>query len=438
MTDPGKTITEDAPAAMRCAGRRVAVAAAAFTLFMSTQFFACTETHEPLDWRTAVRGGLESPDTLISDTLIVESAQGPANVSTGISPYLLTGRIVRSGQEITADLFLRWDVTDLTAAVERVNLVMHLAAVDLPDTMATRIFPVEMYAVESAWSEDSLFIDDLPTVGTLAIAASQVDVSALAGDSVVTLGSVFSSPAGSDFAQLVEAWRSGTRENFGVMVRAAIEAPEGVLRFFSAEGLPSGFSTLESPLLFVETVDDSLLNIEADDDAFVIRPLTGPAAELPDSLTLVSAGYIHRTALRFDVTPLLGADGDPRLDIAIVQGLLRLHVAAAEPWSLDADQSFLVSVYPAAVDWSQLDPVRTAVLGDRLAQVTVSGDDEFVEIGIAPFLQGLIEGGSSSLVLLAGTELLEAKYVLFKDLQAEAGRPEVTLTYARLGGRLDE
>ena len=427
------------PGTRGAAGRLPALGA----ILIAGLLFGCSESHEPLDWREAVRGGLEAADSLVSDTMVVQTAHGRPEVSTGLSPYILTGSATRADREIRAELFMRWDVSGLPSGeVTDAHLEMYLAGVDFPDPVEAGDFHLLMHEVLGDWTEDSLVASNRPAPdSSVVIVTATVDSSGLAaGSNVLLLTNLFGGEDNGPFLELIAGWRDDEDENPGVMVRAGTAGPEGILRFFSAEGLPSGYSTpFLTPLLVVE-VGDTTLSFEAIDDAFVVRPLDGAgvpgAVAIPDSLLLVSAGYTHRVALRFDLTALLGSSGDADLDLAVVRGVLRLHLEPGQPWSLPAGETLALAAYDAAIDWEAADPIASIELGEKIAGATVSGDEETVEIGIAPYLQKLVEGSGQALVLLANTEILEAQSVLFKDVQAETGRPEVEMSFVSLGGRL--
>ncbi|MBP6875416.1 MAG: DNRLRE domain-containing protein [Candidatus Eisenbacteria bacterium] len=405
-------------------------------LLSIASLLGCGESHEALDWNESVRAGLADPDTLISDSLVVQSADGPVEVSTGLSPYLLAGTTTRGGQELRAETYLRWDVSSVPqGTVTEASLTLYLQQVDLPGSGGGE-FSLAMHEVTGAWGEDSLTAGNRPPTDAATIASAIVDTLGIqGGDSVIVLTDVFDAPGNEDFRRLIESWVTDSGTNRGVVIDAAAGSAEGLLRFFSAEGLPAGFGTpFLTPLLVVETAD-TLLSFEAIQDAFLVTPMGGPPA-IPDSLLLVSAGYAHRAAFRLDLEQLLGPSSTADPNLAVIRAVLRLRLEPGQAWSLPAGQSFSLHAYEARIDWSAADPVASAEVIERISTVTAHGGDPEIAIPIGTLMQDLVEGLDRDLLVLANTEVQEAKSVLLRGALAREGRPRVEVEFVRLGGRL--
>jgi len=405
---------------------------------------ACSETHQPLDWREAVRGGTEGLDTLATAALVVETGSAGARATTGLSTYLLAGRLDRLGSPIEVRAFLQWDVSGLPeGTVEDAHLEMHLRDVQPSGLPQATEYPLELRRVTSAWSEDSLALGTPPEVEGAALATAEVDTANVGVTDGVALKRLFDEPDDERFVDLVRAWESGSTPNHGVAVVPAPGAPPGIPRFWSAEGLPSSVTApFNSPLLVVSLTDgsaDTTVSIEPTEDAFVAGLADGGGLALPDSLLLVSAGYVQRTALRFDPAPLLAqAQVDSLSGLLVVKGVLHLALVAGMDGSLPEGETLPLLAYAAdSLDWGALDSIPAASLVERVALVTLTGGEASVEIPIASFLQRMVEGGPRNLVLLANTEILEAGSALFKGSAAQAGAPRVEVIFARTSGRLD-
>ncbi|MCK4414335.1 MAG: DNRLRE domain-containing protein [Candidatus Eisenbacteria sp.] len=422
-------------------GRLAPIRSLGLFLMVLCLVLSCTESHEPLDWREAVRGGLGQLDTLVSDSLVVGASHGEVPVITGFSPYLLTGRITRDGEEIRSELYLRWDVSELPEGnVERVHLEFYLDRVDAAGA-GSGDFQLRMYPVTSTWSEDSLTLETQPVVNTAtALATAEFDTAGLgAGEGPLHLRPLFESESGAALNELIEDWRDDAESNFGVMIRAGASSSEGILRFFSAEGYPASFTEPHlTPRLAIEMADTTVY-FQAIDDVFLGRTLSGELT-IADSLLLVSTGYVRRSALRFDLSALRGSTpaGEPILDRAVVRGVLHLALEPEQSWSLAADDNLTLFAYEADVDWESGDPLGSAVLIDFVGEAGVAGDDAGVEIRIVEYLQRALEGSGTSLVILSTNETTTLGSILLRGPEASAGKPIVTIVTADLVGRLGD
>jgi hypothetical protein len=417
------------------------VAGGLLLILAAALLLCCTESHEPLDWRESIRGGLGPLDTLAADSLIVAAAHGEVPVITGFSPYLLAGRVAREGQTIRSDLYLRWDVSDLPDGnVERAHLEFYLDRVDGAGGGGGD-FQLRMYPVTSAWSEDSLTLEVQPSVNTAsALAVAEFDTSGLAGgEGPLLLRPLFESESGAALNELVEDWRDDAESNHGVMIKAGEASAEGMLRLFSAEGWPASFTDAHlTPRLAIEMADTTLY-FQAGNDAFLAWSEDGEPA-VADSLLLVNTGYVRRSALRFDLAPLRGATpaGAPVLDRAVVRGVLRLTLEPGRDWSLAADDTLTLYAYEAEVDWAGADPLGSVDLIDFVGRAQVTGADETVELRIVEYLQRALEGAGTSLVVLSTNETTSFGSCLFRGPTAATGKPGVTIVSAELTGRLGD
>jgi len=427
---------------MRLISRLVRGSVMALPLLLGALLCACSETHEPIDWREAVRGGTEGLDTLETAALVRDSGTAGAHVATGLSPYLMTGRIERFGQEVRAATFMQWNLDALPAGeVTAAHLEMHLHHFDVPGTDAGAI-PLEMHRVTSAWSEDSLGLGGTPSADADVIATAEVDTTNIGASDGIALKSIFGGEDDLPFRDLVGAWVAGSAANHGIEVVPAPGAPQGILRFWSAEGLPTGLTTFNSPLLVV-TVHaggaDSTVSLEAAHDGFVAQLTGGGRVAMPDTLLLVSGGFVQRAALHFDPAPLrelMAADSVSAL--LVTKAMLHLTLAPDLDWSLAEGETLPILAYAAdSLDYGALDSLPNTVLDQRVALVTITGGAESVDIPIVSFVQRLIEGGSRDLVLLANTEVLGANSALFKSTAARAGAPRLEVVFIRTDGRLD-
>jgi hypothetical protein len=396
---------------------------------------ACSESEQPLQWRDAVRAGLGADSTRLSRAAIVADAHDSVAVSTGSAAHWLVGKLNRSGTSFSARAFVRWDVTDLpegTITAAHVNLA--LASVQFPDPLASGPFELRLYRVTSEWSQDSLSLEPSPSVDlSVPVAEAQIDTAGLAaGSGILIKADLFADP---DFAALVDDWRADSTSNHGVMLRMSSPSPAGILRFFAHEGVhPTSGAELATPLLDV-TVDTTTVSFVAVDDAYAFGPVSPPVAQ-PDSVLQVSGGFVQRAALRIDPLPLLGVDALPEPPAeALLRGVLRLHLERGGDWSLAAGQTVTIRAYEALIDWTADDPVRSAVLGARIAEATVAGEDSTLELGVASYLRDRIEGGKADMILLCYPEVDQVGSVLFKGRGARIGVPELEAVFGPIGRR---
>jgi hypothetical protein len=177
------------------------------------------------------------------------------------------------------------------------------------------------------------------------------------------------------------------------------------------------------------------VTIEAAADADTLGPLATPAAE-PDSLLWLSSGCVRRTAIHIDPLPFFAVptlSGSTRL--VPLRGVLRLHLAPGNDWSLASGSTLTIWAYDAEVDWATADPIRGATLIESLGEVTVAGEDSTVDIPIADHLRRRMEGVDRSVVLICAPEVGQAASVLFKGPTARVGPPEVEAELGTVDGR---
>ena len=399
---------------------------------------SCSETQQPLEWRDAVRGGLGETRRVTSDQALVSSAHDSVVVATGSASRWLVGKVERSGTTHSARAFLRWDVTGLPEGeITSAHVDLLVAGLDASDPQDSGPFQLRLYEVRGEWSEDSLNLGPLPEVNIGApLADATIDTAGLgAADGVLTRANLFEDP---DLIALIDDWRADSSSNRGIMLRASSASPAGVLRFFSREGTdPAAGSALATPLLVVEVqgTDTTTVSLEAVADAYAMGA-TGPASALPESLLVVSSGFVQRAALRLNPAVLLCAPEGGNLPTeAVIRGVLRLSLMPGEDWSLPVGRTIQLRVYEAEVDWASPTPLASATLGAYIGGLTVAGADSTVEVPIAPHLRRLVEGEERSLVLECRPEIGGFASILLKNQTARRGRPELEVVFGPLGGR---
>ncbi len=397
---------------------------------------SCSETHEPLDWRDAVRSGLGESHALVADTLVDWTAQGTAVVANGSTGRLLIGRVTREDQTIEARAFVRWDLSELPeGTVSAAHVEVHLAGIDAADPTGADDHVLHMHRVVEAWTEDSLGLIPPPAAYMGSWAEGSLSSDGLGyEDTLLFKGDLFGDQ---ELQTWIADWRTADSTNFGVMLRATSGSAEGILRLYSSEGVDyeSGASLL-TPLLVV-TVDGTAVSIEADADAYYVD--CSPVVAPPDSLLLVSSGYVQRAALHLTLPASLpeATASDPPA-IAIVRGLLRLHVVPGAAWSLPSERTLVVRAYESQIDPSAADPLADITFDDLIAESSVAGDDSVLVLGIAEHLQSRLEGSTKSLVLVCRTETGRLSSLLLQGVNGVGGRPEVELQWVTLGERLGQ
>lgn len=400
---------------------------------------SCSETQQPLDWRDAVRGGLEPLSPVVSVSAVDRGAHDSVAVANGDASRWLVGTIDRQGTTYSARTFLRWDLGKLPeGTIHSASLSLMISAVQLADAAESGPFELRLYRVTSAWSEDSLVYQPLPSVevGT-PLADALIDTSGLAGSGGVLLRARLCEDD-PDLIALLTDWRADSTGNHGIMLRASSASPSGLLRCFSRSGVhPTTGDSLVTPLLEVTVhgADTTTVSLEVAADAYTLGPLAPPAA-LPDSLLWLSAGVVQRVALHIDPAPFLSAPtqaGSPQR--VPLRGVLRLHLVPGEDWSLAPGSTLTIWTYDAEIDWTAEDPIRGATLIESLGEVVVAGEDSTLEIPIADHLRRRMEGTERSLLLLCAPEVGQGASVLFKAQAARLGPPEVEAALGAIDGR---
>jgi hypothetical protein len=399
---------------------------------------SCSEIHEPLDWKDAARAGLgEVPDTVVSDTLVVESDDFSTYVSTGSSSYFLAGKLTRSEARMEAHAYLKWDLTDLPdGSITSASVQLVLRGVDEGDSSVTGPYELWMYELAEEWTEGTL--DTLPERGTFVAGSGTITTGGASDTSDVLLTDLFDDP---DLADLVDRWRDDDSTNYGVVLIPTDDSEEGFLRFISSEGTPQGYVTsdLSTPALVV-TVNtagvDTITTHEAVDDAYIVDVPAGDPAPA-DSLLLVSSGYVRRSILRLDLASLRASDPERfPVGIAVHSAALRLELVRDHEWSLGAGEQLTLRVYQTDEPWAEGVPpeVTSASL---VSAATVAGEDSTAVFSIRGPIQEMFEGSSLSLVLQCETEVGRFRSLLFKGCSAVEGKPQVEMMFSRPGdGRL--
>jgi hypothetical protein len=404
---------------------------------------SCSETQSPLDWRDAVRKGLGSADSLIADTLVVREGFKHIEVPTGASGYFLVGAIDRSAGSLVSKAYMRWDLTDLPEGeIVSAHIEMHLNGVDDPVAGGTGVYDLAIYEVVEAWDEDSLNAIGPPAVLEVSLGHARVDTTGLADSSSVLPLTLFESEDPDEgLLEKVLDWAADDSTNYGLMLRPLADSERGFLRFFSAEGRPSGSTTaLSTPLLVLEIQGDdtTTVSLEAIDDAYAMEP-EGEPVTLPAGALLVSSGYVNHAMMQLELPPpLTPATGDEAPQLAIIRGVLTLSLITDSEWSLAGDATMSVSLYDADVDWSLADPWPQTVLRERLDKVTVAAGDSTIVFDMAVHLQRLLEGSGRTLVLQGDNSTDKLRSIVVDGRESGAHRPRLEIVYAQLADRLGD
>lgn len=429
--------------------KRAALLTAGFYLMVAVWVCSCSETQQPLEWDQSSRGGLgEAPDTVLTDTVVVANAGYSVAVVTGFSSYFMVGRIVRSGpagDQITAQAYLRWDVSELPEGqVQSAKLDLVLRNVEEADSPEPGLFQLRMYEVaDTTWEEEDL--GPLPPIAyntDRVWYSSPIDVSGVSDTSDVALNDVF------DMTDLVEEWHSDHSSNHGVVIVPLATESKGFLRFISREGVPEGYPTeLGTPALAVEirTADgDSTTTLEPESDGYVMFGQTavlaragGFVAGETDTAMLLSSGYVQRLVMRLDLAVL--AASDPQRfppGIAVHQATLHLTPILNEDWSLDPEQDVTIRVYETDTEWSEdAMPEQIEASGEVVSTVIVTGSDTTVVLDIREAVQMALgaEDAQLNLMIRCGSEADLFRSLLSKTRRAVVGRPRMRMVFTRPG-----
>jgi hypothetical protein len=403
---------------------------------------SCSETKEPLNWTAATRPGLgDDPETLDCDTLVVANAAYNPTVLTGSALYLLAGHVLHEDPfagELTSRAYLKWDVSELPAgeiAEARIDLI--LRDVSNADPADPDSFVFQIHDVLETWTEDSLGAEPFPPVGApIEGGRGVVDVTGVTDTSDVAVANVFH---GAGLRDLVAAWRVDEEANKGLAIEPAPgEVQEGFLRFISGEGQPRGTGVkLNTPVLLVTiatATGDTTISLEAVADGYTVTahlPGSSEPVVAPDSLLVLSGGYVQGLLFDFDLPALLESDPVRFPEgMAVHQATLTLTTVADTDWSLEPDDELTILVYQTSTEWTEDDVPTAIALDDALPSIEVSGEDDVVVLDVRDAVQAMVEGADVSLALTLSSATSRFRSLLCKSRKAQVGRPELRIVYS--------
>ncbi len=428
------------------AARGIAVLGVGATVVLG--LWSCSETEEPLTWPSSTRPGLgAAADTFVADTLVIADTTYNPTVLTGGGIYLLVGRERREDPfpgELDGRSYLRWNVSELpegeiTAA--RIDLIVRDVSSNVgadPESLL-----VELSAVTEAWDEDSLGVLPFPAPGA-PIDTGLVRTAGVSDSTDVLVPNVF---AGPNLCDLVASWRSDVAANLGVVIGPAPdETQSGFLRLISSEGTPrSTLVDVSTPLLTLTIAvadSDTTISLEAEQDGFVVSahlPGSSDRIATPDSLLLLSAGYVQGLLFAFDLPALMASDPERfPAGLHVHQATLHLAPVRGTDWSLAAGDSVTLWAYQTSTVWSESEVPASIMLDETLSSAKVFEDDEVV-LNVRTAVQRMVEGAGVSLVLSCSSATSQFRSLLCKSRQATQGRPELRIIFTRpIGGRLGD
>ena len=428
------------------APRAIAVAGAGAGVVLG--LLSCSETEEPLTWPASTRPGLgEVPDTFIADTLVVADTTYNPTVLTGGGIYLLVGRELRLDPfegEFDSRSYLRWDVSELpegeiTSA--RIDLILRDASSSVG--AAPESLFLEASEVTEAWDEDSLGVSPFPAVGA-PIDTGIVRVEGISDTSDVLVTDVFS---GAALRDLVASWRSDEDVNLGLVIGpASAETQSGFFRLISSEGSPRGSAVnLSTPLLLVTiaaTEGDTTISLEAEADGFVVSahlPGSSDPVITPDSLLVLSSGYVQGLLFAFDLPALMASDPERfPVGMHVHQATLHLTTVRGTDWSLSADDSMTIWTYQTSTEWTEAEVPASIMLDEALSSGEFFEDDQIV-LDVRGAVEQMVEGSDVSLVLNCSAATSQFRSALCKSRHAVLGRPELRIVFTGpTAGRLGE
>jgi len=427
---------------MRVVWRRcLGLAAAAGIVFGMA---SCSEELNPLDWDDANRGGLgDSPDTLVADTLCVAETVYPEVRATGTSSYFSIGSVTREEEAITAQTYLRWDLTDLPEGdITEAAIDVHLRDIEAADSTSLDPYRFEMRAVTASWEEGDLGLGEEPApADTLLMRGRALTLAGYSGDTDSLLTSVF---GGDTLLAHVQAWQADSSSNLGVVLLPG-SSPDSLLRFISSEGTPEGYTTeISTPALVLEmttTSGDTSITLEPIADGWIISAQGEDGViTVADSLLLMSSGFVQRILLRLDVDDLLASDPARFPEgIMVHAATLSLRLDPDQVWSLAPENERTIQAMTTTSEWSEGEiPEEIEADTDWISYATIAGDDTAAVLDIRHVVQQLVEGEDLSLLIRSTSEVDVFRTIVFRGRQALVGRPQIRMVFSRPSpGRLE-
>ncbi|MBD3235470.1 MAG: DNRLRE domain-containing protein [Candidatus Eisenbacteria bacterium] len=400
---------------------------------------SCSEIEEPLDWRDSARGGLaETPITFAESSAVAAHHSYPAYVITGGSSYMLAGVLDRGALRLESSAYLRWDLDDLPeqGTIERAYVQMVLRSAEQADSSVTGPYRLWMYDLAGSWAEDSL--ETAPAPADFIASSGEINTGGLTDTSDVLLNTLFEDP---DLIDLVSDWRSGDKENQGVVLRPDDTSERGFLQLISREGSPRGVVTdVLTPALVLEIdlgTKDTLITKEAVADAYVMD-VAGEVL-IDESELLVSSGYVRRGLLELTLADLLAAQPDslPRGSV-VHRATLALPIVTDSDWHLPSDETLTLYVYETFDAWSPgVDP--ESISANYISDAFISASDTTVVLDVRGPVQRIFEGQDLTLFLRCAGEVGTFRSLLLTVGGAGARTPVLDVSISRPSpGRLGE